>query len=125
MLLTRYEFGGTGIFCAADLLFDCDMERADAEDLERAEYILDRDLPHPDIDKENTQSKFRCWFTEKGIMAFREELGIIVYLYRKYPESAGMGEMRIIQREIAEHSIIYRDDFQVVTIGIDPSHSCG
>ena len=110
MCCIRYEFGGTGIFHALDILFDCDMEQADAEDLERAEYILERDLPHPDIDWKDTQSRFTCWFTEKGVAAF---------------ESAGMGEMRIIQREIAEQSIVYRDDFQVVTTGIDPSHSRG
>lgn len=125
MLLTRYEFGGTGIFHAIDLLYDCDMERADAEDLERSEYILDRDLQCPDIDWKDVRSEFRCWFTEKGITVFREELDIMAYLYRKYPESTGMGEMRIVQKEIAEQSIVYQDDFQVVTISIDPSHSCG
>ena len=125
MCCIRYEFGGTGIFHALDILFDCDMEQADAEDLERAEYILERDLPHPDIDLKDTQSRFTCWFTEKGVAAFGEELDTMVYMYRKYLESAGMGEMRIIQREIAEQSIVYRDDFQVVTTGIDPSHSRG
>ena len=119
MCCIRYEFGGTGIFHALDILFDCDMEQADAEDLERAEYILERDLPHPDIDWKDTQSRFTCWFTEKGVAACREELDTMVYMYRKYLESAGMGEIRIIQREIAEQSIVYRDGFQVVTVGID------
>lgn len=36
-MLLRFEFGGTGMFNALGLFAGCDMERRDAEELEKIE----------------------------------------------------------------------------------------
>lgn len=114
-LFIRYEFDGTGIFHALKILYDCDMERADEEELEEAEYILNKDLVCPCIDWQKIPDS-RCWFSEDGVKAFKEELDTLMCLFHKYLEDAGIGELRIVRKKIPEQNIIYRDNFQVVAV---------
>ena len=107
MKVARYEFSTFG------LLEDCDMERQDAEGFSRIENTFNTCLPIPDISWPKDAS---CWFTEEGDLYFREELNELVELVTKYLEDAGLGELRVIRKDIAG-GILYADRLQVVTSG--------
>lgn len=114
-MYTRYEFGGTGIFHALNLLNDCDIERADKEDLIVAESIFDMLLPFPNVG--NNEKKTICYFTEKGVSKFRKELDTILYMFSHYLEDAGCGEIDVIKKENLH--IVYEDEWQVVAVAED------
>lgn len=112
--LTRFEFGGTGMFHILNLLEDCDLENKDAEELERIEYIFEKDLPHPDI---NWSKDMHCWFTSEGVTRFRDELEAFAYLVYLYLEGAGFGTFDI-RKGKPDGDIVYRDEYQVVVKSI-------
>ncbi len=108
---TRFEFGGVGLFHAEELIESCDLERADAEDLEWAETIFEQDLPIPDAlykDRINAIS----FFTDKGLETFDEPLDALHTLFVTYCEDAGLGEWVRKEFEIPENMIIYQDEHQ-------------
>lgn len=108
--MIRYEFNGTGMFHSLPLLEDCDMERADAEELEKIEYIFENELPHPDVEWDKNT---KCWFKEEGDARFAFELESLQELFRIYLEYAGLGTLTI-KEDDPVGDIIYEDAWQVV-----------
>ena len=108
-MLLRFEFGGTGMFNALGLFAGCDMERRDAEELEKIEDVFNRDLPCPDI---TPPKNTRFWFTSEGVAKFREELKSFMYLSSRYSEDARLGVLRVVAKNAADN-IVYADRWQV------------
>ncbi len=93
MKATRFEFGGTGIFCALELLEACKLNKQDKKDLKYAESQFDRVLDIPTILAPGNNVKTRSYFTVEGLKAFSHELDILYNLFEKYCTDAGFGEM--------------------------------
>lgn len=116
MKVKRFEFGGTGIFHALDVLENCEMERADEEELYDAERELEEFLPIPDaISAEyNRGVKMIFFFKQKGLEKFKEPLESLVFLFKQFPENDGLGELNEIELELPEDIIYYQDEYQAV-----------
>ena len=112
--LTRYEFGGTGIFNAIDILYGLDLDDQEKADLKWAEKEFDTTLKSPDVfDDEAKTNKLYCFFTPKGESAFASCLDILTNLFYQ-AEDAGLGEFQSIVVSDSDLNIVYRDDYQVV-----------
>ena len=113
MMLYRYKvslgYKTTGIFHVLNELEKAMEENATIEEqqeLEDAEYILNRDLPCiPDFGIST-----RTWFTEEGNARFHEEIQVLVYYINLY-----LGRL-VIRREMSKHwsEQMYEDEYQVV-----------
>lgn len=108
---TRFEFGGTGMFHALDLLEEADMTPGDAGDYEYAYRQFEERLPVPDTcrDTGNTVS----YFTDDGLKAFEEPIRIYLDLFDRYLSEAGTGEIVKTVSDIPDGQVLYRDRYQV------------
>lgn len=116
MRLTRYEFGGTGIFHAVEVLESMPLEKPDEEDLEWAKRQFDEylEVPVMPVDKETGLfRRTRSYFTDKGLEAFKDALDILVSLFYM-AEDAGLGELKVVEKNTASEEIFYEDENQVV-----------
>lgn len=111
---TRYEFGGTGMFHALELLEACKLKKKDIEDYKYAKNIFERDLDVPTILAPGNKVKTRSYFTPEGLEAFSLELDILYNLFEKYCTAAGFGEMEEIKEDISQDTIIYQDEYQIL-----------
>lgn len=114
-ILTRYEFGGTGIFNAIDVLYGLDLNDQEKANLKWAEKEFNVTLKSPDVfDNEQSEAnKLYCFFTKKGEDAFASCLDTLVNLFYQ-AEDVGLGEFQTISIPDSELNIVYRDDYQVV-----------
>lgn len=111
---TRYEFGGTGMFHALELLEACKLNKKDIKDYKYAKDVFKRDLDVPTILTPGNNVKTRSYFTAEGLNAFSHELGILYNLFEKYCANAGFGEMEEIKEDISQDNIIYQDEYQIL-----------
>ena len=114
MVCIRYEFSDTGIFSALDLLETAPMTD---EDEKTYDFIMQQfadDLDEPPILKTMTGRTGVSLFTEKGNEAFSCEMKELENLYNEYLTSAGLGVFNIIELDVPENEILYRDEYQVV-----------
>lgn len=110
---TRFEFGGTGIFHAIDLLYDCEMEVADEEEIQWAENYFDKYMPIPDEASNITGTK--SYFTNAGLKRFQKPLNILLDAFEYQAEEAGFGQLQEIKCNISTNDIVYRDKYQIIT----------
>ena len=115
MVGTRFEFGGTGIFHALNVLENCEMSLQDEMDYDWATTMLERDLQVPEILAPGNKTKTRSYFTQEGMDAFKEEIDVLYNLFQNYAEGAGLGELEEIIKDIRPEDIIYRDEYQILT----------
>ena len=115
MKATRFEFGGTGMFHALELLESCKMKKK--EDYEYAKGQFEHDLDVPTILAPGNNVKTRSYFTSEGLEAFSAELDILYNLFVRYCSDAGFGEIEEITEDIPEDNIVYQDEYQVL-VGI-------
>lgn len=118
MVLTRYTFGGTGIFHALPLLEESGiLELQDEMDLVDAEAIFDQKLPIPALFAENkfAGNTLVSFFTPKGLKEFSEQIEILKSMF-SVAEYAGLGKLKKISLDSKKLHIVYQDDFQVVGI---------
>ncbi len=112
MLITRYTVNGYGIFTQMNGLYKADeealMDEMDWQEFMHVEYFFDRNLPMPDIERDE-RKKSRSWFTKKGLDMFRDELESLLYLYKKY-----IGEPEIHVMEVSDKDVIYADEYQIL-----------
>lgn len=114
MELTRYEFGGIGIFHALDILENMPMEKSDEEDLRWAEREFDKHLEIPSIKTDLDGNKdFVSYFTREGLETFSECLDILVNLFYQ-AEDIGLGMLEEKKIDSSELVILYKDKNQVI-----------
>ena len=111
---TRFEFGGTGIFHALEVLHDMPIDKQVEEDLDWAEREFNKILEFPGIFYEKKDTKdLHCFFTEKGLKAFETSLDILLSLFQN-AEEAGLGEVQEIMVDSSNLNIVYEDEYQIV-----------
>ena len=114
MKLTRYEFGGIGIFHALEVIEELPMSKADEDDLLWAEKEFDKCLEIPSVSADlGGENKFISYFTPNGEKNFSDCLDIVLNLFYQ-AEDAGLGILEKKEIDSSELSILYQDDNQVI-----------
>lgn len=109
MTLTRFSFGGVGIFHALSTLEDF-WESPDYEDMKWAEGVFDQTLTIPTVAKEQ---KTVSYFTDQGLLKFQEPLEILKDLFLSI-ESPKIGMFKEESTEKEKLQVLYEDEFQVI-----------
>ena len=120
--VTRYEFDGTGIFHAIDLLESCQMGKKDVNLLEETVKTFNQKLPLPSIFKDNKKIHFMSFFTEYALVDFAILLKNLSDLFIKYCETAGFGEINKTVYYIPKNMIEYQDNYQILISEDNYSH---
>lgn len=116
-MLTRYEFGDTGIFHSLQLLDGINMEITDKEEFKEADNNFEKNLPCPPplLFSESNQLRTKSYFTEKGVKRFQKDIDTYIYLFEKYLVPSGIGEISISKIPNAKKKdIVYQDEYQTV-----------
>ena len=112
-LLTRYEFGDTGIFQAMNILYDMELSQREVISLVQTENQFNTLLTIPDIFDQ--QKSVYSFFTSKGLDYFKKPLHSLLKLYKK-AENIGFGEIVEISVDKSNLNVVYEDEFQVLAI---------